>query len=221
MIFDIVHIYTYFGIYGGWYIMFKRTLALVIALLVVCTGTAFAGNQISYTSSNGNIEITVSTLSSGEETTLLVAKGDISIASAFEDTRNILFVDQTNANSSGEAVFNVKYSGTDSITVYSGYASMSDTEEPFEKLVDLSNPDGSGGSLLYGDVNNDGVIDIIDASAVIEYFLNASSFTDSDGEEYEHGEDAADVNGDGSIDVVDASAIIEYFLNGTEFSVNK
>lgn len=57
---------------------------------------------------------------------------------------------------------------------------------------------------LYGDVNNDGEVDTIDASAIISYYYGIVEF--SEGQLA-----AANVNGDGEVDTLDASAIISYY----------
>ena len=101
---------------------------------------------------------------------------------------------------------------------------MSATDVPYEGVLDLSGGTGggAGGDFTYGDVNNDGMIDLVDASAVINNFLHGTEFTDSSTEEtYDGGEAAADVNADEMIDLVDASAIINNFLHGTEFRANE
>ena len=60
--------------------------------------------------------------------------------------------------------------------------------------------------LLIGDVNNDGFVDISDATALINYLLNG----DASGLDLE----AADVAHDGMVDISDATALINYLLNG-------
>ncbi|MBO4803773.1 MAG: endonuclease [Muribaculaceae bacterium] len=60
--------------------------------------------------------------------------------------------------------------------------------------------------LLIGDVNNDGFVDISDATALINYLLSGDA-SDLDLE-------AADVAHDGMVDISDATALINYLLNG-------
>ena len=60
-----------------------------------------------------------------------------------------------------------------------------------------------------GDVNNDGNINAVDASAVLSYYANVSTnknggFTDSQ-------KNASDINHDGLINAVDASCILSYY----------
>lgn len=56
-----------------------------------------------------------------------------------------------------------------------------------------------------GDADNSGEIDIFDAVAIVEYYLNGSL----DGFNIK----AADFNGDGDVDIFDAVAIVDYYLN--------
>lgn len=55
--------------------------------------------------------------------------------------------------------------------------------------------------VLKGDINGDGVLDVADASALIDMVLRAAECTD-----------VADVNGDGALDVADVSALITLIL---------
>ena len=69
-------------------------------------------------------------------------------------------------------------------------------------------PESQGGSiqtLLTGDANGDGSVDVTDAVAVINAYLSGSNDSIH--------EDVADVNHDGVIDITDAVAIINLYLN--------
>ncbi|MBQ0068676.1 MAG: leucine-rich repeat protein [Bacteroidales bacterium] len=57
------------------------------------------------------------------------------------------------------------------------------------------------GSVVPGDINNDGQIDVADINACINIILGLQSY-----------EEAADVNGDGAVDVADMNAIINIIL---------
>lgn len=206
----------------------KKAISVIVlcALLstVFCT-SAFAKSPVAVVRDGEEVSVSASTLDPNEETTILVVKEGTSISGAFANTLAIHHIDQVSASNSGVATFDFKYSGTDALDIYIGYATMSATDAPFEAVVDKS---GTGGdepdedAFVYGDVNNDGSIDLADASDVINYFLHGSAFVDSNTEEeYEYGENAADVNIDESIDLADASDVINYFLHGTEFDANK
>ncbi|MDY4781495.1 MAG: dockerin type I repeat-containing protein, partial [Sodaliphilus sp.] len=55
--------------------------------------------------------------------------------------------------------------------------------------------------VLKGDINGDGVLDVADASALIDMVLNSGTCTE-----------VADINGDGVLDVADVSALITLIL---------
>ncbi|MBR5684283.1 MAG: hypothetical protein IKW96_13600 [Ruminococcus sp.] len=60
-----------------------------------------------------------------------------------------------------------------------------------------------------GDVDNNGIIDAVDASAVLAYYARIS--TNQDGGFTEKKKLTADVNRDGIIDAVDAAKILAYY----------
>ena len=68
--------------------------------------------------------------------------------------------------------------------------------------VTLTGPEG----LMIGDVNADGLVDITDATALINYLLT------SDNQDIDL--DAADINRDGHVDITDATALINILLYG-------
>ncbi len=91
---------------------------------------------------------------------------------------------------------------------------------PGETNIEVSEADGKTASVTVtvrkpvilctpGDVNRDGNIDAVDASAVLTYYANIS--TDQPTDLDENAKAAADVNGDGMIDSVDASSILSYY----------
>lgn len=190
---------------------------------VMCISTAFAAGPISVSKDGSDVTVKVTNLSTNEETTLFVVQHGTTVEKAFEDTSKVYYLDQTPADSSGTATFGFTYEGTDTLDIYSGYENMGINDSPLStELKDESESGGdNAGEFTYGDVNNDGKINVLDASAVINRFLRGTVFTDSTKQEYEYGELAADVNGDGKINVLDASAIINKFLRGTLFDVEK
>ena len=64
-----------------------------------------------------------------------------------------------------------------------------------------------------GDVNNDGLVNAVDASDVLTYYANIS--TNTDGGFTEAQKEAADHNGDGQIDASDASSILAYYAESS------
>ena len=60
---------------------------------------------------------------------------------------------------------------------------------------------------LLGDVDNDGVVGIADATALIDYILSQDASAIN--------LDVADVDNDGNIGIADVTALLDYILNGT------
>ena len=60
-----------------------------------------------------------------------------------------------------------------------------------------------------GDVDNNGIVDAVDASKVLAYYARIS--TKQDGGFSDSQKQAADVNKNGIIDAVDASNILSYY----------
>ncbi|WP_294412802.1 dockerin type I domain-containing protein [uncultured Ruminococcus sp.] len=78
--------------------------------------------------------------------------------------------------------------------IYNGYIKMNGEKKPKYSL---------------GDVNNDGAINAVDASAVLTYYAMIS--TNKKGDFDENQKLAADVDNNGSINAVDASCILSYY----------
>ena len=72
-----------------------------------------------------------------------------------------------------------------------------------------------GGDIIYGDLNEDGMIDSVDAALLSRYILEIS-----DG--FPAPLESADLNGDGVVDSIDAVILGRYVLEIiTSFPVNK
>ena len=66
-------------------------------------------------------------------------------------------------------------------------------------------------SNCFGDVNNDGVVDILDATLIQKFAVDKATLTDEQKE-------VADVNGDGVVDILDSTDIQKYTVDKiTEF----
>lgn len=63
------------------------------------------------------------------------------------------------------------------------------------------------GQYMYGDVNGDGEIDILDANLIVSYYNGTTELSVMQ-------VTAADVNGDGEVDILDANLIVAFY-NGT------
>ncbi|MBO4803738.1 MAG: dockerin type I repeat-containing protein [Muribaculaceae bacterium] len=75
------------------------------------------------------------------------------------------------------------------------------------EVQDMYFSNDPGSSVLLGDVNNDGAIDISDATALINYLLSG----DATGLNLEN----ANCDQAGGVDISDATALINYLLNGS------
>lgn len=87
--------------------------------------------------------------------------------------------------------------GTTKVYVHSNLAN--DENAPYCTVM-VTSPT----SVIVGDVNNDGSVNIADVTALIDLLLNGTSYYNA----------AADMNQDGSVNIADVTALIDYLLNG-------
>ncbi len=193
----------------------SKIISLGICLGLVCTTSAFAADPITATKEDNMVTVEVKQLDPGEETTLFVVGKGVTIEQAFADTKNVFYIDQTVANSDGVASFSFVQTDSAPLDIYSGYSSMSDTDNPYKTVLDESvTPEPPGdeeGEYILGDVTGDKIVDGSDALAIILYFAKGTNF------KYEYGVEAGEVTGDGVIDGSDALAVILNFAKGTPF----
>ena len=102
-----------------------------------------------------------------------------------------MFYDVNNLTAGAPYLYHVK-----SLYVNGTESSWSNTKEVLLKE----------GETIYGDLNGDGLIDITDATLLIDYLLSGNGDNIST--------IAADVNKDGEVGVDDASLLIDYLLLG-------
>lgn len=67
-----------------------------------------------------------------------------------------------------------------------------------------------------GDINNDGVIDTLDATYILAYLVDLSGYQLNTAEDLA----AADVNNDGAIDTLDATHILAYLVNRPGYGID-
>lgn len=192
-----------------------KTLAVTVVMMFVCT-SAFAAVLTTNVADN-TLTVTVTGLTAGEESTLLVVDEGTTLDQVASNTDKIFYVDQITA-ADGTATYTIDVTDAGNIDVYSGYTTMAAGESALFDAVeeeggdDPITPPDEPATYTLGDVNNDGTIDGSDALAVIANFLSGTEFS------FENGALAADVNNDGTIDGSDALAIIMNFLKGTPFA---
>ena len=134
---------------------------------------------------------------------------------AFVQADQYVAVDVTNADQWYE--FTGWYNGSELVSDVQSFSYLADFQDVtltahFRELpftpVDPDDPASQGGdiqTLDTGDANGDGSVDVTDAVAVINAYLNGDSSSINAG--------VADVNHDNVIDITDAVAIINLYLN--------
>lgn len=209
-----------------------KTLAVTVVMMFVCT-SAFAAVLTTEVADN-TLTVTVTGLTAGEESTLLVVDEGTKLADVANDTSKIFYVDQVTATD-GTATYTIDVTDAGDIDVFSGYTTMAagdsalfdaveeeGGDDPVVPPVDPDEPDVPDVPATYtlGDVNNDTKVNAIDAGLIVDKFLNGTDFVDATtGEIYADGEKAADVNVDTKVNAIDAGLVVDFFLNGTEFPV--
>ncbi len=194
----------------------SKMISFGLCIGLICTTCAFAADDpITATKKDSMVTVEVKQLSPGEETTIFVVGKGVTIEQAFADTEKVFYIDQTVADESGTASFSFLQTDSAPLDIYSGYSSMSDTDEPYKAVLDESiipdPPSEDDSEYILGDVTGDGVVDGSDALAIILYFVKRTEFT------YEHAMSAGEVTGDGIIDGSDALAVILNFVKRTPF----
>lgn len=96
----------------------------------------------------------------------------------------------------------IYYIGTNGASAYSNDAISMYMSEAAPAVIRLVVEDDTP-AILYGDANNDGTVDVGDATAVLQYVASGTSIN----------LDAAEVNGDDTVDVGDATAILQYIVD--------
>ena len=193
-----------------------------LASAMLLSTTALAAPVLKASKEGTTLKVTVTGLSASEESTLLAVKAGTALSTLEANEKDIFYIDQTTATADGTASYEFSIDGASDLDVYSGYENMAADAKPMKEAVKQEGGDTpTPGEFIYGDVNNDGDIDTLDAAAVIVYWLDGTEFIDMNTEEiYKYGEQAADVTGDTDIDTLDAAAIIDYWLDGTELPIN-
>lgn len=199
-----------------------KVLAMSLASAMLLSTTALAAPELKASKEGTTLKVTVTGLSASEESTLLAVKAGTALSTLEANEKDIFYIDQTTATADGTASYEFSIDGASDLDVYSGYENMAADAKPMKEAVKQEGGDTpTPGEFIYGDVNNDGDIDTLDAAAVIDYWLDGTEFIDMNTEEiYKYGEQAADVTGDTDIDTLDAAAIIDYWLDGTELPIN-
>ena len=117
------------------------------------------------------------------------------------------------AVSEGDFWYDDQYDGQPLDLTYENYQAFRVMGGEYKLTVDLANMkiiiEKVAPEVLYGDVNNDGSVDIADVTTLIDHLLT-QDFTDTD----DFSSANADVNADGSVDIADVTALIDMLLAG-------
>ena len=182
----------------------KLALVLVLALLLSTAALAAEPNAeikdviedctITFNANNQSVALTATDLTPNGMYLVLVLAGEEDGTPLVPTARNILYINQTTADSSGSVTFdNVYPSAIKDSTVYlSGTGLTGLTKMGF---IDLK--------VTLGDVDGDGEVTPTDASFVLRVAALLNTFDEKE-------EAAADVDGDGEITALDGSYILRY-----------
>lgn len=210
-------------------VLCKVLAATSVAAMMVST-VAFAATISKPTVENNKLTVTVTGLGTEEESTLLAVEKGTALSAISGDTSKIFYIDQVTAKD-GTATFTFDVENSKDLDIYSGYSTMTEAaplNTVYEKGGDTPTPPTPGEDpvpgvdFIYGDVNNDKIIDSLDATDVINFYLRETGFVDiNTGEAYKYGIIAGNVDNEGDKpDSLDATAIINRFLYDKELPVN-
>lgn len=198
-----------------------KTLTVTLLLMMICT-TAFAASISATKAEDGKIVVSVTGLTAGEESTLLAVDTGTDLSTVADNTGAIRYIDQITATD-GTAAYTFDAGDAKNVTIYSGYSSMPSGTDPLQAVVqeggDEPNPPAPGGDFIYGDVDGNKAINLIDAGQVITYHFDPTNATFGDAE---NGLKAADVDANGAVNLIDAGLIIQYHFDpvNTVFPAN-
>ena len=183
-----------------------RKLALVLVLALLLSTAALAADKATVTPVNNNVtlefkdesqnnlRLTTQQTSNGMYLVLVLAGEEGDDGTPLVPTEsNILYINQTTADSSGSVTFDNVYPSTikDSTVYLSGTGLTGLTKMGF---IDLN--------VTLGDVDGNSELEVYDALLVLQKGTGLITMT-------EEQELAADVNGDGSVDQYDALLILQ------------
>lgn len=200
-----------------------RTLTVTLLLMMVCT-TAFAAvNMTASKGADGKITVTVTGLTAGEESTLLAVDKGTALSTVADNTTAIRYIDQLTA-ANGTATYTFDVGTAKNIDIYSGYTSMPAGSDPLKEVIEEKDEGGQTpvdppvSGIVYGDVDGNRTVNLIDAGQVIQYHFDpTTAFGDA-----VNGLKAGDVDANGAVNLIDAGLIIQYHFDpvGTVFPAN-
>lgn len=173
----------------------KKSLTKLIAscAAVAAVSTAMAVSASAATYENGTLTPGITSAAEvGKQATVLVYKADSADAEATAE--NIVYIDQAAKTEDLWKTISVTFDEDAKYVIKMGGEGAAVASEVY-----------GASTVVVGDVNNDGAIDVEDAGLVVSYFLEKIDLTADQ-------LTAADTNVDGAYDVEDAGNIVSYFL---------
>lgn len=177
------------------------TLAVTAVSVAAMSMVAFADPSLAVDKTTA----TVSGVEKGDYVSLLIVKSNKALAEVKDE--DILYVDQATAGEDGTASFTFPEITGDSAkgaVVYSGYSSMTAEAAPLSKNYQAGGEDPEPPvTVVYGDVNGDGVVNAKDKTYLARYIAKWSGYETIN-------EKNADVNGDGAVNAKDKTVLARY-----------
>ena len=147
-------------------LLFKTLAVTAVIMMFICVSALAAELDASVT--DNTLTVTVTGLTAGEESTLLVVDEGTKLADVANDTSKIFYVDQITATD-GTATYTIDVTDAGDIDVFSGYTTMAAGESALFDAVEEEV--GPGDEKVYGDANMDTSVDFFDAILVLDYEL--------------------------------------------------
>ena len=169
----------------------------VKAVFVASTALTTVTSTNKTTDTTTSVSTTVTTVSSEKNTT-----------DSAKTTNSSKTTDTSKTSDSTSKTKATTTSTTAKTTASTAKSTASTTQTSTEPIVIDPN------DILYGDVDLDGMIDLVDVTKLAKFLLSNTSYPLGNGDEvsYAKAKLACDVNGDGRIGVLDLSKLIEYNL---------
>lgn len=173
----------------------KKSLTKLIAscAAVAAVSTAMAVSASAATYENGTLTPGItSAAEAGKQATVLVYKADSADAEATAE--NIVYIDQAAKTEDLWKTISVTFEDDAKYVIKMGGEGAAVASEVYGASNVVT---GSG------DIDGDGVIDVMDAVSVVNYIMGTETFTDDQ-------KAIADTNEDGVVDVMDAVNLVSY-----------
>ena len=150
---------------------------------------------------NDRLTVTYTAAKTGYEYLVLLVSGDVDAPSVSNEIR---YIDQKTAESAKVdfTVYPVVGTEEEQFTLF-----LTSDDPDFTTVKAPIKYDADKPAYTLGDINDDGLIDVVDANKALLFFVDAEGNPLSEIQKL-----AADINKDGLVDVVDANKILLFFV---------